>query len=268
SAPPAQARLEALTAKLESLNSDLSAAVLSALIPLRNFRTSDPELYKKLNDAVLEKDYSRLAEVLRDRLGQLDRELSQKVAESAKIGVLVTATLEDSNRKQTALHLDGYDTIATGNPSPFPRFRFTPDERTRAELDAAAKLAPLVNTLINERSSALQSAVDELKAILKSLPEKLGLADRLQQLEDLAKSLEESGEQNLQPFTERVRSIASRLESIADAQIPDSTNLLEVIEGIQGLTDDLRALREEVPATIQQLQIELTTALGTALPEI
>lgn len=268
SAPAAQARLQALTARLESLNSNLSTAVLSALVPLRNFRTSDPELYKNLNNAVLGKDYTRLAEVLRDRIQQLDQDLVRAIAEGPKVGVLVTATLVDSTGKQTALHLEGYDTIAVGNPTPFPRFRLAPDERTRTELDAATKLAPLVNTLINERDSAFQQAVDELKATLKSLPEKLGLDEQIQSLEELAKSLEDSGEQALQPFAERVRSIKDHLASISGAQIPDSTNIVEVVEAIQGLTDDLLNLREELPATIAQLQAELITALGTTLPEI
>ncbi len=262
-----QQSIQALDADLERLRVDFGAEARSAIQQLRPLRASDPELYQDIANAILV-DYAAMADVLREHVQRVDQELARKVAEGPKVGVLVAATLVDSTGKETALHLDGYDTIAVGSPTPFPRFRLAPSERARAELAAAAALAPLVDRLVNDGGSAFQEAIDELETAIEGLPDKLGLDDRLQELETLAEALEQTGEQDLQPFVERVGEVRAQLDALSNAGIPASGNILEFVEGILKLAEDLKALREDLPATLKDLQNSLLKVVGDRFPGI
>jgi hypothetical protein len=126
-------------------SNDFSSAGFGAL---ESFKTSDPELYGAINQAIL-KDYAEVARILEQFLARASNDLAAKLTADHALQVLMTANLVDSSGRTTALHLDGYDSIATGDPVPFARFQIQLDQRTQDEFAAAKALAPLVTDALN-----------------------------------------------------------------------------------------------------------------------
>jgi hypothetical protein len=261
-----RARIESLEKERDAASNALAQAGSPLLDTVELMRTENPELHEALSVAV-QKDYAAMADVLRNEVQKLEADLSRRVIEGPKIQVLMTATLVDSEGRETALHLDGYDSIATGTATPFPRFRLTLDERARRELAAAAALAPLV-AAIEDPASGFQKALDDLEATIKDLPEQLKLADQATALDTLATSLRDTGEEDLEPLADQVEAIKADLTVLSSVNLSQTTDILALADTVRRVVENVQKLRDDVPDQLEKLRTDLDTALGTNFPEI
>jgi hypothetical protein len=153
-------------------------------------RSDAVRLRAAVSEALLDPsgDYTPVGRVLESSLGELAATLRERAATGDSTLVYMTAWLySGGDRRQ--LHLAGYDDFSVSDPLPFPRVRFSVDERTRRELESAEAMARRLQNLdglkvqVQAAVTAFRGAVDTLGKSLKGLGGELELlADELQRL--------------------------------------------------------------------------------------
>ena len=153
-------------------------------------RPDAARLRAAVNEALLDPsgDYTPVGRVLESSLGELAETLGERAATGDSVLVYMTAWLYSGGERRQ-LHLAGYDDFSVSDPLPFPRVRFSVDERTRRELESAEAMARRLQNLdglktqVQAAVNAFRSAVDTLGKSLKGLDGELELlAGELQRL--------------------------------------------------------------------------------------
>lgn len=251
----AEAKLNAVEKELVKARNDLHVAGTEALKTIAPSETSDPKLYEELRRTVLV-DYDAMAQVLQKSLQTLDKELAARASKELGLKVLMTADLVDSQGRQIGLHLDDYDSIATRAPVRFGRFQPTLDNRTLSELEAASKIQPAVNKLLDGTySSEIRTALSELGTALGEIKLTLDTTALEKDLGSLA--LELQGDAKQVDLLAEVQSTRTFLASLSGTPqltgTTDAQKLIEVSNLVLARADSIRKAGSDFPAQLASL---------------
>jgi hypothetical protein len=140
-----------------------------------------------VNTAILGDDYAPVGQVIRDELTTLGQELQQRASTGDSVLVYMTAWLHSGGTRRQ-LHLPGYDDFIGADPTPFPRIRFSTDDRTRRELESASALADRIENLDSLRAQ-VRKAGQAFRDALRGLADKAALTETNSSLGQLATDL-------------------------------------------------------------------------------
>ena len=208
------------------------------------------------DEAVLQDSYEALARAMGDflepSLQGLARELAGRVGEGRQIRVYMSAWMSSSGTSRR-LHVDGYDDIATGDPTPFPRFQFAMAERTKRELESARQFQSIVEdpgALKTELESGLRAVAEEMTALTETLRSDV-LIGELRRLERDLRG------QSVGPLVEQVRQGRELLEALTTVPVFDTVDDVAV----------LMTIVDSFDAQIRSFLAAFST-LGTVLPNL
>lgn len=257
---------------LQRASNDFSNAGLKAI---DGIKPSDPELYSALNAAFGKGgDYADVAQVLQEFLKRASDDLAGRLTADHALQVLMTATLVDSSGRATALHLDGYDSISTGDPVPFARFQMQLDQRTQQEFAAAEALAPVVKDALNGKlGDTLKASLAELEVSIRTVPDQLKSSALAASLEALATKLVATGKTQLQPLADDVRQLKALLTSLsqpialANGDPGDPSGLITIAGRISDAVKVIQRIVDEAPR-VQLLVTTATQQVQQSAPEL
>lgn len=224
------------------------------------------DLLTAADAAVLEDSYEPLVrtmgEFLEPRLTALARELDARVGDGAEIRVYMSAWMSGSGISRR-VHLDRYDNLPVGDPTPFPRVQLALGERTRQELESARRFQEIVEdpgVLRREVEAALRAVTEELTA----LREVLGSDVLLGQVRRLEQDLRAASVDALAAQVRQARDLLETLSTVPDFETADDVQVLLVIADrldgqLQGFLAAFSALGSVLP--------NLATTLGDRAAE-
>jgi len=164
--------------------------------------------------AAVQDDYAAMAGVIRNAIDRLDRRVSRALAESDRYAMVMTATLHASTGVRP-VHLEGYDRIPVGDPTPVPRFQFDLDERAEAEIRAADQLGRVVRQAIDgELRAQLDRAVRAVEAELATLRTTLRTDALEGNVRETLGSIEGAAERELGPVRDEGENLLRTLRSL------------------------------------------------------
>ncbi len=260
------ARIAQLRREFRDANAAFAAAAsdglrqIDALAQAAVFQGA-PELVSALRAgierALLEGDYTNVAQVLDRELRALEGELLRRIEAGDSIRVYMTAWIVSGGARRQ-IHLDGYDDVTPGAPVPFPRVQFAVDERTRRELESAETLADLV-----ENSDALVTQVHEAAAAFRGVVGDIrttaGLDALEARLDRVVRALREEADAGLQDLLRQAVSVGITVESLLDLAPPAASGRMDA----QLLT----AFATRFDRTVRELEVLIRQA-GRDLPAL
>ncbi len=218
------------------------------------------------------------------RLGEIAEELAARVAAGAKVAVQMEGRLRTGAFGTIPVHLDGYDHIEVGDPTPFNRFQIAVDKRTMAELEAADKMGKVVKSFVSgEFKTEVTAALKDLDTALTQLKNTLRSDVLIANLDQLINDLESSGQDNLGPTIDQAKATRDWAKGLADMPVLEGGTDIEKLASLSRQLDqkvramvlavgnlptalrtlvaDAQNLVEDVPNTLHQ---DTMAALGTA----
>jgi hypothetical protein len=227
----------------------------------------DPALYQQLNDRLLEpgpEAYEAMVEAIRNRLKGFKGRLDQLAAPqpSAIYTFQLIANWVGEDGRSRALHLPGYDQIATGPARPFGNLDLQFDDRFKAEWKAAEDLAPFVDRVVQtDFKPQIQQALSQLKQNLESDTETLKM-DFDQLLSDLLASPKaQELRRQLESWKTQVQNVKNHCEGF-----PQSSSLLSLSQCVGDLENLIQDLKQNAAqwlvgarSVIQELPLLIRT---------
>jgi hypothetical protein len=200
---------------------------------------------------------SAMGEFLEPELRQLADELAARIGEGRTIRVYMSAWLSGTGATRR-LHLDQYDDIATGEPSPFPRFQIAIAERTKRELESAKQLQAVVENP-GRLKAQIETAVRALQEEVNLLTEALRTDVIRAELTRLERELRNRG---VEPLRAQVREALSLVETLSTPPEAGPEDDMAILMGIvdrfdgqvQSFLASLSAARTVLPNLAQTLR--------------
>ena len=192
-----------------------------------------------------------------------------------RVAFQIRARLSGSGGTGRALHVDGYDTHATADPSSVPRFQTVLDERGQAELEAARELEQVVRAARDGTLEAdLRAARDAIREQLETLRTALRSGALEDALKDVLASLEEEEQPALVALRRDVRATLVFLERWRSLEVPSAddpagtlsllaSTLTAFLDEATGTLGSLRSSLQELPQALE----ELGTTVGNQAAE-
>jgi len=201
-----------------------------------------------VNSAILAEDYAPVAQVIRDELTDLGQQLQERSSTGDSVLVFMTAWLHSGgNRRQ--LHLPGYDDFVGADPLPFPRVRFSVDERTRRELESASAMADRIENL-DSLKAQVRKAAQAFRDAIRGLTDKAALTETSASLGQLGTDL-------------RARALGEDLQASIQQTRQDIDALLRFAPPAEAVGNDaavLIAFAGSLDAAVKSLRITVQTA--------
>jgi len=262
-----RAKLNATAAERPAAEQALDAAStqfgLRASAALLKLKAGVPRgsTYDRLEDAILLEPvptrYAKLGEVLASEVDSARQELAESLKHEG-LRVRMSAHIVGA-LKSAQIHLAGYDTIATGAPVPFQRFRIALDERAKAEVEASENLATLLSQLKDGTiEKLLRQAAADLKQSLGELAKKLKVDVLEPELERTRDDLKKLGDATVGPTIDSVDSALALLKSVTEVPevgtVTTTDSLTRLAEALSGLVDAIDQSRLALPAKLTELE--------------
>lgn len=270
--------LSLLESKLGESRARLSSIGIKAVTTLKSLEHRDPVFFKELKPAldlaISEGDYAPLAEAVNTGLRHTGEELSKRARLGSNVEVYMEAKIVDRAGHATRVHVDGYDSMAQGTPTPFARYQTVVDERARRDLMAAQSMANFANQFVGGTFQAqVRDTLRDLRSGLDDLHQSLSLTSLKENLTDILNRL--AGTQGLELTLVRddVRSLLGFVDNLSQAPTLAAgsdmdkliefssilnvkvrrliTDIREAPTKLRNLSDNLKALVLEKPTLLQ-----------------
>jgi len=211
--------LSVLSKSISEARTKVSSIGIKALTAIKPLEFRDPTFYKELKPAfdiaVTEGDYQPMAQALATNLRATADELARRAREGNGVEVYMEAKVVDPAGRATRVHLDGYDSLALGNPTPFARFQTVVDERTQRDLMAAQNMTNFVNQFMNGSFQAqVRETMRDLRSGIDDLKKSLNLDSLKANLTDIVNKLAASEELGIVETRTEARSLLEFVEAL------------------------------------------------------
>ncbi len=239
-------------------------------------QAADKALRDKVKQAILG-DYKDVADVLTEEIDKLNEELMRRVEQGESIQIFMEAWITGGGAERP-LHLDGYDKLSTGRPTPFQRFQLALPERTTRELESAQRLGELVtdgDEILAEVKAAIAAIKEESEALSQTLRVEVLQAN----LKQLAQNLRGRSEESLSTLTNQATDLVNLLQTLVQAtkitQSKDTASVSQLInDAIAQVDGILRTLRllpgriETLVADLERLIIEFPDVIESEIIQV
>ncbi len=205
--------------------------------------------------------FAALQESAVDIAREVTNKLERNIRDAPKARLYMSAFLVTQYGKWDQVHLEGYDTLAPGKPTPFPRNRLVIDSRTLGELAAAQQAVSLLQAFRNiELQQTLARARSAARSAVQRLSNRLNISELESECGRLIDEAKQRGDEAI-PLLKSVRDVQAVLHPLSRHNMFGAQSEAAALEAFASLltdfTRDFWEFARSVPNLLETLVKEI-----------